>query len=208
MKESVVIKGTKSGIILVLDDKLPYEQLKEAVADKFHSSDEFLGNVSKAISFQGRELTDEQQEEIISIIHKNCHFSRAIENKYAVQDANTGQFFKGTLRSGQVLDVETSIIVIGDVKVGAKVVSKGNVIILGTLEGTVYAGSTGNTNAFVIALDMNPMQIKIADVIARAPDKPARLKKRHKPETKIAFLEDENIYIEPLDKDVMNDIKL
>ena len=36
MKESVVIKGTKSGIILVLDDKLPYEQLKEAVADKFH----------------------------------------------------------------------------------------------------------------------------------------------------------------------------
>ena len=115
MKESVVIKGTKSGIILVLDDKLPYEQLKEAVADKFHSSDEFLGNVSKAISFQGRELTDEQQEEIISIIHENCHlnivcitiddpekeadFSRAIENKYAVQDANTGQFFKGTLRS-------------------------------------------------------------------------------------------------------------
>ena len=214
MKESVVIKGTKSGRILVLDDKLPYEQLKEAVADKFHSSDEFLGNVSKAISFQGRELTDEQQEEIISIIHENCHlnivcitiddpekeadFSRAIENKYAVQDANTGQ----------VLDVETSIIVIGDVKVGAKVVSKGNVIILGTLEGTVYAGSTGNTNAFVIALDMNPMQIKIADVIARAPDKPARLKKRHKPETKIAFLEDENIYIEPLDKDVMNDIKL
>ena len=95
-------------------------------------------------------------------------FSRAIENKYAVQDANTGQFFKGTLRSGQVLDVETSIIVIGDVKVGAKVVSKGNVIILGTLEGTVYAGSTGNTNAFVIALDMNPMQIKIADVIAHS----------------------------------------
>ena len=43
MKESVVIKGTKSGIILVLDDQLPYEQLKEAVADKFHSSDEFLG---------------------------------------------------------------------------------------------------------------------------------------------------------------------
>ena len=35
MKESVVIKGTKSGIILVLDDKLPYEQLKEAVLINF-----------------------------------------------------------------------------------------------------------------------------------------------------------------------------
>ena len=104
--------------------------------------------------------------------------------------------------------METSIIVIGDVKAGAKVVSKGNVIILGSLNGTVYAGSTGNSNAFVIALDMNPMQIKIADVIARAPDKPAKLKKKNKPETKIAFLEDGNIYIETLDKDVMDDIKL
>lgn len=224
MKETVVIKGTKSGIILALDSSLPYEQLKKDIADKFRSSDEFLGSASKAISFQGRELSDEQQEEIISIIHQNCHlnivcviiddpekeaeFSRAIDNKYAAQDANTGQFFKGNLRSGQVLDVETSIIVIGDVKAGAKVVSKGNVIILGSLNGTVYAGSTGNSNAFVIALDMNPMQIKIADVIARAPDQPAKPKKKNNPETKIAFLEDGNIYIEPLDKDVMNDIKL
>lgn len=224
MKESVSIKGTKSGIILALDSELPFEKIKEDVAKKFKMSDRILGEADKAIIFKGRELSDEEQEEIISIIHENCHlnivcitlddadkeaaFSRAIENKYQMQDANTGQFFKGNLRSGQVLDVETSIIVIGDVKAGAKVVSKGNVIILGALNGTVYAGSTGNTNAFVIALDMNPMQIKIADVIARAPDRPAKLKKNHNPETKIAFLEDENIYIEPLDKDVINDIHL
>ncbi len=224
MKETVVIKGTKSGIILALDSSIPYEQLKKDIAEKFRSFDEFLGTASKAISFQGRELDDDQQEEIISIIHQNCHlnivcitiddpdkeaqFSRAVENGFAIQDANTGQFFKGNLRSGQVLDVETSIIVIGDVKAGAKVVSKGNVIILGSLNGTVYAGSTGNSNAFVIALDMNPMQIKIADVIARSPDKPGKLKRKNKPETKIAFLEDGNIYIETLDKDVMDDIKL
>lgn len=225
MKETVVIKGTKSGIILALDDSIPYEQLKRDIAEKFRSSDKFLGEVSKAISFRGRKLDDEQQEEIISIIHENCHldivcitlddpekeeqFSRAVENKFKIRDANTGQFFKGNLRSGQVLDVETSIIVIGDVKAGAKVVSKGNVIVLGTLNGTVYAGSTGNTNAFVIALEMDPMQIRIADVIARSPDKkPVRFRKKTKPETKIAFLENDNIYIETLDKDVMNDIKL
>lgn len=136
MKETVVIKGTKSGLILALDSSIPYEQLKKDVAEKFRSSDEFLGEASKAISFQGRILDDEQQEEIISIIHENCHlnivcialddpakeeqFSKAVENKFAMQDANTGQFFKGNLRSGQVLDVETSIIVIGDVKAGAK----------------------------------------------------------------------------------------
>ena len=68
--------------------------------------------------------------------------------------------------------METSIIIIGDVKAGAKVVSKGNVIILGSLKGNVYAGSSGNTNAFVVALDMDPVQIRIADTIARSSDKP------------------------------------
>lgn len=101
--------------------------------------------------------------------------------------------------------METSIIIIGDVKAGAKVVSKGNVIILGSLKGNVYAGSSGNTNAFVVALDMDPVQIRIADTIARSSDKPRKKKEK---ETKIAFWEDGNIYIEPLDKDVMGDIRL
>ena len=132
-------------------------------------------------------------------------FKCSIENKMTQLDSNTGQFFKGNLRSGQVLDVETSIIIIGDVNAGAKVVSKGNVVILGSLKGNVYAGSSGNVNAFVVALDMDPMQIRIADTIARSPDKPY---KKQSKETKIAFWEDGNIYIEPLDKDVMGDIRL
>jgi septum site-determining protein MinC len=52
---------------------------------------------------------------------------------------------------------------------------------------------------------MRPTQIRIADTIARSPDKP--LKDEVK-EAKIAFLEDGNIYIEPLNKSVINDIRL
>lgn len=221
MKENVVIKGTKSGIILVLNQETDYDTLKQAVAQKFQASAAFLGEVSKAISFQGKSLTDEQKLEIIDIIHENCQlsivcimeedekveaaFQHSMEKQVVEQDYNTGQFFKGNLRSGQVLDVETSIIIIGDVKAGAKVISKGNVIILGSLRGNVYAGSAGNVNAFVVALDMNPVQIRIADTIARAPDNPEKKQTR---ETKIAFWDDGNIYIEPLDKDVMSDIRL
>lgn len=221
MNDTVVMKGTKSGIILVLNTDTDYDVLKKEVAAKFKASAAFLGEAQKAITFQGKELTDEQKMEMIDIIQQNCQlsivcimeedekiersFKKTIENKMIQQDCNTGQFFKGNLRSGQVLDVETSIIIIGDVKAGAKVISKGNVIILGSLKGNVYAGSAGNENAFVVALDMDPMQIRIADTIARAPDKP---KKKQPKETKIAFWEDGNIYIEPLDKDVMNDIRL
>lgn len=221
MKEKVVIKGSKSGIILVLDEKSNFEDLKKAVVEKFRKSAGFLGKAEKAIVFQGKKLSDEQKIEIIDLIHENCDlsivcimeedakldeaFQRSIESKMMKEDYSTGQFFKGNLRSGQVLDVETSIIIIGDVKAGAKVISKGNVIILGALKGNVYAGADGNVDAFVVALDMDPVQIRIADTIARSPDHPQKKKVK---ETKIAFWDSGNIYIEPLDKDVMGDIRL
>ena len=221
MSDTVVIKGSKSGIIVVLDKDADFETIKKDVAAKFQKTSDFWGEANKAISFRGKDITDDEKEEIIDIIQSNsklsiacivednpdteAKFADSIEKALAARDANTGQFFKGNLRSGQVLDVETSIIIIGDVKAGAKVISKGNVIILGALRGNVYAGAAGNLNSFVVALDMNPVQIRIGDIIARSPDKPD---KKHKKETKIAFVEDGNIYIEPLDKDVMDDIHL
>ena len=119
-----------------------------------------------------------------------------------------GRFYKGTLRSGQVLESETSIIILGDVNPGARVVSKGNVIVLGALKGNVFVGAAGNERAFVAALSMDPMQIRIGDVIARSSDGAARRKKKADDTPKIAFVEDGNIYIEPITKDVLNDIKL
>ena len=117
---------------------------------------------------------------------------------------DSGQFYKGTLRSGQVLEFETSIVILGDVNVGAQVVSSGNVIVLGKMLGTVYAGASGNENSFVVALQMNPTQIRIADIIARSPDKKAETEL----ETKIAFAKEGNIYIEPLNRKVLDGISI
>ena len=138
MKDTVVLKGTRSGIILVLNEETDYETLKKDVASKFRASSAFLGAAQKAITFRGKKLTEEQKMELVDIIQQNCElsivcimedneelerlFKCSIENKMTQLDSNTGQFFKGNLRSGQVLDVETSIIIIGDVKAGAKVV--------------------------------------------------------------------------------------
>lgn len=132
-------------------------------------------------------------------------FKKTLEQKLMELENNTGQFYKGILRSGASLEFDNSVVIIGDVNNGARVVSKGNIIVLGSLKGTAYAGASGNTNSFVVALDMRPTQIRIADTIARSPDKP--LKDEVK-EAKIAFLEDGNIYIEPLNKSVINDIRL
>ena len=200
---------------------MPYEELKEAVEEKFSSSASFLGSAQMAITFEGRTLSNDEQVEMVNIItessdldivcivetdeKKEEHFHKSLNQKLEELSANTGQFYKGNLRSGQVLNFETSIVIIGDVNVGAQVTSTGNVIILGSLNGNVFAGASGNENAFVVALDMNPVQIRIGDTIARAPDRQERNKNK---ETKIAFCEEGNIYIEPLGRDVIGDIRL
>lgn len=233
MKEPVVVKGTKSGIMVVLDKDTDFSSLKKSVEKKFRGAVDFWGKGNKAITFRGKELTDDEKLEVIDIIQSNCELSivcivdenpetetafvKSIEEHLKMRDMNTGQFFKGNLRSGQVLDVETSIVIIGDVKPGAKVVSKGNIIILGSLNGNAYAGSDGNTQSFVVALDMNPVQIRIADIIARSPDKPKeklkgksknKLKNNLRKETQIAFVENGAIYIETLDKEIIREIQL
>ncbi len=125
--------------------------------------------------------------------------------------SSDGQFYKGTLRSGQSIDVENSIVIVGDVNPGADVVAGGNVVVLGCLKGSVAAGYPDNRSAFVLSLDMQPMQVRIGDLIARSPDDKGKSKKRKKekePETKIAYVENENIYIEPISRSLMNDINM
>lgn len=70
--------------------------------------------------------------------------------------AQTGQFYRGTLKRGDVLESEASIVIIGDVEHGARVTAKGNVIILGELKGTVTAGAAGNDQAVILAFSMSP----------------------------------------------------
>ncbi|GAA4653439.1 septum site-determining protein MinC [Anaerocolumna aminovalerica] len=221
MNNPVIIKGNKYGIVVVLDAFMKFDELKEKIAEKFRDSSKFFSKAQMAISFEGRALSNEEQRTILDIIaeetelHVVCVvendpqkeevFKKALDEKLMELSNTTGQFYKGNLRSGQVLESETSIIVIGDVNPGARIVSKGNIIVLGSLKGTVFAGATGNSNSFVVALDMNPVQIRIADTIARSPDKPI---KEAKKEAKIAFFEDGNIYIETLNKEVLNDINL
>lgn len=233
MRNTVVIKGTTYGFSVFIDEAAEFSAVCTELGEKFKESAKFFGAAKMAISFSGRKLTQEEERTLLDIIaessdiHIVCvmeHNSETEEqHRAAVEshlqamasapvDSTNGQFYKGNLRSGQVLDTETSIIIIGDVNQGATVTSKGNIIVLGALYGTVYAGAGGNTDAFVMALDLDPVQIRIADTIARAPDKvgkmPWKREKEKTKEPKIAFRSEENIFIEPVSRTVLNDIKL
>jgi len=79
-------------------------------------------------------------------------------------------FHQGTLRSGDYLQSDRSILIYGDVNPGATVSSCGDILIWGRLRGVAHAGADGSTQARIIALQLRPLQLRIADAVARGPD--------------------------------------
>ena len=75
------------------------------------------------------------------------------------------KFHKGSLRSGQQLEFEGSLVIIGDVNPGAQVIAGENIIILGQLRGLAHAGAKGNRDAVIEAVEIDSLQLRIADVV-------------------------------------------
>ena len=74
-----------------------------------------------------------------------------------------------TLRSGFKVSSKGHVIVIGDVNPGAEVIAGGSVVVWGRLKGVVHAGAEGDESAVVCALEMEPMQLRIAGLVAIPP---------------------------------------
>ena len=259
MKNTVIIKGNRYGISIVLDKDLEFSELLKELASRLEGAEDFFDcDKQLAITFEGRVLSNDELDQILTVIKENSKLNiqyimdenselettfydiiqsgdtsteieeaeeiteedqkqsygngmvedtiNPPEEKKALETAsdNTGMFYKGTLRSGQTLETKSSLVIIGDVNPGATVIAGGNIIVIGALKGSVAAGSNGNYHSFVIALSMEPMQIQIADIIARSPDtrKGSKLRK----ESMIAAIIDNQIYIESISKAAIQDI--
>jgi septum site-determining protein MinC len=248
MSKDIVIKSNKYGIKLILDSQLPFPELLQVVGNKFKEMDNFFKNAKMAISFENRDLTVDEELQIVDIIMKNSQIQivsiidkdNVLEEKmkehldayYQLESAKMmndddsytskemeenevfTDFYRGNLRSGQILESNSSITIIGDVNPGAKIISKGNIVILGSLRGNAHAGAAGNNNCFIFALDMQPIQLQIGDLIAKSPDKEKTKRNTRKREkltvdrydTRIAIAQDGNICIDAMTKGYLNNL--
>ena len=101
-------------------------------------------------------------------------------------------FHEGTVRSGERIFSNGNLCIVGDVNPGAIVSAKNNIYVWGKLLGIAFAGKGGNKRASIASLYLNPLQLRIADVVAIGPkDKP----KNHYPE--IALVDKQTINIKP-----------
>ena len=182
--ESVVFKGYKSGLALIIPDKGPMETYLQELKTHLEQSQEFFKGAKVFLKIGNRILKEEDQAELLKIMEQSglqLHVTQ--ENKVLESQSDekldtcdeTDPFratitVKKTVRSGQRVVFEGNLVVMGDVNPGAELVATGDIIVLGKLRGTAHAGAQGDTTAQIIAFQLQPVQIRIAGVITRAPD--------------------------------------
>jgi septum site-determining protein MinC len=112
----------------------------------------------------------DQEEIIMSNMYSFSGFGQALPAGLGdLVDDNT-ILVQRTLRSGQSINYNGNVVVLGDVNPGAEVTAAGNVIVMGFLRGVVHAGANGNEDAIVMAFHLQPTQLRIANHITRPPD--------------------------------------
>ena len=96
------------------------------------------------------------------------------EQEYTKEDieleAFPTKYIKQTIRSGQVINYEGNIVIIGDCHPGCEITAFGDITVWGILSGIAHAGAGGNQKAKVRALKMNAIQLRIANCYSRRPD--------------------------------------
>jgi septum site-determining protein MinC len=105
-----------------------------------------------------------------------------------------GLIVRKRLRAGQTLRHTGSVLLIGDVNVGAEIIAGGDVVVWGRLRGTVHAGYPDNASAVVCALDLAPLQLRLGGLIARPEEAPAAERKEAYPE--VAYAREGAIVVE------------
>ena len=75
------------------------------------------------------------------------------------------KFHRGSVRSGQKVEFEGSLVILGDVNDGAEVMAVDNIVVLGNLRGLAHAGAKGNKEAIIAASSIEAPQLRISNII-------------------------------------------
>ncbi|WP_337405441.1 septum site-determining protein MinC [Suilimivivens sp.] len=226
LKQSVIIKSFPNGIVLHLSEADTFEEILQETAIRFRESRDFFKDAKMALSIKGRKLTEEEENTLLNIISENSDihilclvsddedtdrmFIKAISETDFSEDGNgnsAGQFYKGTLKNGEVLETEYSIVILGDVYPGSAIISARDIIVLGGLYGEAYAGGNGSDGHYVAALEMSPEKLKIGDFKYHAKEK-SKWGIKPKVQPKIAYVKNKKIVMDSLTKELLSDMPL
>lgn len=177
MKNCVSINLKKDNIVIKLNDNASQIEIIESLKKKLTELKKLYQDEKTPIIVTGKILKnreiDEIQEMIKSKIDVKIDFDmpkglglhnikKTFEKEIAVSET---KFHRGSLRSGQKMESEGSLVIIGDVNSGAEIMASDNIVVLGALRGLAHAGAKGNKQAIIAAGLLDTVQIRIANVV-------------------------------------------
>ena len=185
-KQFASMQGPLEAKIFAVNESISSHQLSKLKNhfDKINITSIYIYSNNRDTILSGKSL------KIDSTFYKE----QEIKNKLLLLKSKTKDdiLHEGTVRSGNRISSNGNLCIIGDVNPGAIVSAKKNIYVWGKLLGVAFAGKSGNKNASIASLYLNPLQLRIADVIAIGPkDKP----KNCYPE--IAVIDKQTIIIKP-----------
>jgi len=185
MKDVVKIRGLKSGLQLLFDKTAPFDAIKDAILEKLTTGDKFFIR-GTTVFIDKNNFSAEEIEQLRRLFHRHgMLFSEnlpvtkpkfspppapVVEQQVEKEKVKPTLVVNRTLRGGQEVRTESSVLVFGNVNPGAQIIAGGSIDIRGTCRGMVHAGAFGDQTACIVADKLRPIQIRIADLIARPPD--------------------------------------
>lgn len=177
MKDNIFIYLKRNEIIIKIPEDLEQKQIINSLIKKLPELKNLYKNEKTPIKVVGKILKNKEIDEIQSLIKEkidvNIDFdmpktlglssiTRTFKQEVAISET---KFHRGSLRSGQKIEVEGSIVIIGDVNSGAEVIASDNIVVMGKLRGLAHAGAKGNKNAIIVAGVLDTVQIRISNVV-------------------------------------------
>lgn len=200
MKNCISIKLTKEEIIITIAEEVSQEEILEELKKKMLELKILYKEEKTPILVTGKVLKSKEIEEIKSIIKQEIDVEIKFDTPedlglYSIKkvfnreiEISETKFYKGSLRSGQKIEFEGSLVILGDVNAGSEVMAGDNIIVLGNLRGLAHAGAKGNKKAIIASEKIEAPQIRIANIVKE-------MEKEEEPK-KYAYIEEEQIILE------------
>lgn len=177
MENCVSINLKKDEILIKIVEDAEQEEIMNALKNKLPELKKLYKEEKTPIKVVGKILKNKDMDEVQNIIKDNIDvkiefdmpktlglssITRTYKREIGISET---EFHRGSLRSGQRIEAERSIVILGDVNSGAEVISSDNIVVLGTLRGLAHAGAKGNKQAFISASNLDTVQVRIANIV-------------------------------------------
>lgn len=212
-RDPFVFKGRRGSLHVILDEHADFDTIRDRLRQRLTEANNFFRGAELMFSAGPRELSVAERDELTKVVNSYPELKlvgfvdtngqpvpvsiggdtlERQREEDQLNDTNT-LFIQRTVRAGQAIRFNGNVTIVGDVNPGAEVVATGHIVVLGVFRGIAHAGAEGNEDAIVAAYRLLPMQLRIANLVSRAPDdEPLTFS-----QPEVAHIRDHTIVIEP-----------